>query len=140
MEKNRIKTMSKYDTPNVNNVVYSKDVLMTALDKYFEKNDTIPVTIGSSIYTSDGIDVSEFLTVKSDEIIGSISMEDIGEEFVDIKVQESKNIQCLNELINNGFGLGLRYMADCNTDNDVTVASNMKIISYDIIPPNSTEE
>ena len=124
-------TLTRSDVPNVNNVVYPKKVFEDFIKENKDEieNGCIKLTIEDETekikegYTSVN-------TVKLDKVIGNVRNIEDGK--ITVSVPEDKS-ELLDNLLNENFKPGMRYIANMDKTDHQKVEKIHKIISYDMI-------
>lgn len=135
-----ISRAAKANTPNVNGVIYSEDLLKRSLEEKLNKLGPIPVTLQGPYY---GLWKSEeFQSVNEADVIGYIkSLDDIHDtcNYVHIKDSlEPKTITKIIDRVRDGYKLGLRYFAEVEKVREsegikYIKDGTMHVICYDLI-------
>ena len=124
-------TLTMSDVPNVNNVVYPKKVFEDFIKENKDEieNGCIKLTIEDETEKiKEGC--ASFNTVKLDKVIGTVRNIEDGK--ITVSVPEDKS-ELLNNLLNENFKPGMRYIANMDKTDHQKVEKIHKIISFDMI-------
>lgn len=121
-----LSTLTRADIPNVNGIVYSKEVLNKAIKEFKEKGYKIPLTIEDSSFNYDDIDPKS--------ILGDVVDIRNGEIDVDITIEK---LEILNEYLYNGYRPGMVYIVSGYTSNNVDDITKILLFCMVKIDPES---
>ena len=140
-----ISRAAKANKPNVNGVLYSEDVLKKSLEKRINALGHIPVTLQGPYY---GLwDSADFQSVNVNDIIGYVkSLDDIHDTGIYVHLKdtlEPKSITKIIDRVTEGYQLGLRYIAEIETNESEDIKhvkdGTMIVICYDLIKVRVTD-